>query len=84
MAKQDDFVRYTIRVPAPLYERLKDAAGVKSVNAEIVARLENSFRESEAIPDDPAEVYNWLLELRGNITEALDRISDMGHDKKGK
>lgn len=43
MAKQDNFVRYTIRVPADLYMRLQDAAGLKSVNAEIVERLAASF-----------------------------------------
>lgn len=43
MAKQDDFTRYTIRVPTELYDRLKHAAGVKSVNAEIIERLELTF-----------------------------------------
>jgi hypothetical protein len=40
MAKQDDYVRYTIRVPATLYARVQEAAGEKSVNAEIIERLE--------------------------------------------
>jgi hypothetical protein len=51
MAKQDEYVRYTIRVPEALYRRLQDAAGHKSVNAEIVARLERMF----AIEDQNAE-----------------------------
>ena len=38
MAKQDDYVRYTIRVPSDLYARLQEAAGEKSVNAEIITR----------------------------------------------
>lgn len=47
MAKQDDYVRYTIRVPAALYARLQSAAGESSVNAEIVSQLEEvgSLRE---------------------------------------
>lgn len=47
MAKQDDYVRYTIRVPADLYERVRAAAGDKSVNAEIIARLEASFAKPQ-------------------------------------
>jgi hypothetical protein len=43
MAKQDDYIRYTIRVPAPLYESIRVAAGDKSINAEIVERLYSSF-----------------------------------------
>lgn len=43
MAKQDDYARYTIRVPADLYSRIGTAAGPKSINAEIIARLEASF-----------------------------------------
>lgn len=46
MAKQDDYVRYTIRVPARLYAQIEDAAGEKSVNAEINARLQGSFEEN--------------------------------------
>lgn len=40
MAKQADYVRYTIRVPADLYASVQEAAGEKSVNAEILTRLE--------------------------------------------
>lgn len=43
MAKQDDYTRYTIRIPTDLYERVKAAAGEKSVNAEIVATLEEKY-----------------------------------------
>lgn len=47
MAKQGDYVRYTIRVPADLYERVQKAAGEKSVNAEIVAALEEKYPAPE-------------------------------------
>jgi hypothetical protein len=43
MAKQDDYTRYTIRVPSDLYGRLQRAAGDASVNAEIIRRLDESF-----------------------------------------
>lgn len=44
MAKQDNYVRYTIRVPQETYSQLeKAAAGAnRSANAEIVSRLERS------------------------------------------
>lgn len=49
MAKQDEYVRYTIRVPTSLYDLLKDAAGEKSVNAEIVDRLEGTFGSDDKV-----------------------------------
>lgn len=62
MAKQDDYTRYTIRIPTPLYERVKTAAGEKSVNAEIVATLE------EAYPAE-TELAQQLIELMSKLTE---------------
>lgn len=50
MAPTDSHVRYTIRVPAELYEKLQESAGAKSVNAEIVERLERSFDLDDTIP----------------------------------
>ncbi|WP_404404921.1 hypothetical protein [Pelagibacterium halotolerans] len=78
MAKQDDYVRYTIRVPAGLYARLQDAAGEKSVNAEIVERLDRSFRTLpvelglefvQAIENAPPSK---LKELQEGIADLLD------------
>lgn len=47
MAKQDGYVRYTIRVPAELYDQVQSAAeqANRSINAEIVERLSVSFTE---------------------------------------
>lgn len=47
MAKQDEWVRLTVRLPPDLYERLtsKTAQGGASMNAEIVARLQTSLDE---------------------------------------
>ncbi|MGJ0506545.1 MAG: hypothetical protein ACR652_05285 [Methylocystis sp.] len=47
MAKQDDYVRITIRIPKDLHEALVYFAGPRSLNAEIVARLGRSVREQE-------------------------------------
>lgn len=43
MTRDDGYTRYTVRIPTPLYERVKAAAGEKSVNAEIVEVLEREF-----------------------------------------
>lgn len=47
MAKQDDYARYTIRVPAHLYASIEKAAQEteRSVNAEIIQRLELAMSE---------------------------------------
>lgn len=68
MARDDGYTRYTVRIPNELYERVKDAAGEKSVNAEIVSTLEQAyppksidieiladFLEAVCAPDAPAE-----------------------------
>lgn len=43
MAKQDDYTRYTIRIPSELYDRIKEGAGDKSVNAELIETLERAY-----------------------------------------
>lgn len=73
MARQDDFVRYTIRVPAPLYEQLQASAGAKSVNAEIVRRLERSFE----LDDDTItmqERIDAMDVLLGDHVRQIDRL----------
>lgn len=55
MAKQDDYSRYTIRVPAELYERLQVAAGDRSLNAEIIERLQKSFDNRSSMIDMVAQ-----------------------------
>lgn len=43
MAKQDDWIRITLRLPSDLHSKLSDAAENSSMNAEIVERLTDSF-----------------------------------------
>lgn len=47
MAKQDDFVRITLRLPPDLHEKLRDATGAGSLNATIVDRLDQSFHRED-------------------------------------
>lgn len=54
----EDIYRSQFRLPYPLYEQLKASADEnrRSVNAELVARLEESFRPPVLDPDDHIEV----------------------------
>lgn len=79
MATQDDYQRITVRIPPELHAQLTDAARdtSKSVNAEIVGRLEASFQpmaiarreETEELIDKAidkaAEVMMRVMEKRG-------------------
>lgn len=69
----DDLYRSQFRLPYPLYEQLKAAAdgNRRSVNAELVARLEESFaiQDRNSAPRSFTGVSRQLL-LAG--TEALD------------
>lgn len=73
MAKQDNYVRYTIRVPEELYSRIKESAGDKSINAEIIERIELSFSADKATDD----VNNQLLELRKVVNYMFNFIENM-------
>lgn len=74
MAKQDAFVRYTIRVPADLYADLQKAAGMKSLNAEIVARLKDSITAEKALASgEPtmADIADELMRQVKSLTRDL-------------
>jgi len=69
MAKQDDYIRYTIRVPAALYERLQQSAGDASVNAEIVRRLGRSFEEDSLFSEEREALQNVVDVLNQSVVE---------------
>lgn len=50
MAKQDDFARITLRLPKELHERLLASSGARSLNAEIVDRLTDSYAAEAVTP----------------------------------
>lgn len=75
MAKQDDYIRYTIRVPSALYDAVQKAAGDKSINAEIIEKLEASLSENEAYQRLLAEKKHYKIlyeEASKTIRELLD------------
>lgn len=43
MSRDDGYTRYTMRIPTDLYDRIKEAAGEKSVNAEVLGILAREY-----------------------------------------
>jgi len=46
MAKQDNWPKFTLRLPPDLHRHLSEVAGAKSLNAEIVDRLQSTIGPS--------------------------------------
>jgi len=83
MTERDEYTRYTIRIPTDLYDRLQDASGHKSLNAEITLRLEASFADSkntelEAIAEAIAKHKLKLRDHDRLIKLLYDKLSSLG------
>lgn len=77
MAKQDDYVRYTVRLPADLYQRIQNAAGDKSVNAEIIHRLELSLTdEYNGLFRSPEEKEANMKRMMARLDSLLEQLAD--------
>lgn len=65
MATQDDYIRTALRVPPDLHSRIHDAAksNNRTFNAEIVARLEQSFSSPVHPEDLPSFIRDELAKL---------------------
>lgn len=69
MTRDDGYTRYTVRIPTPLYERVKAAAGEKSVNAEIVSALEKAYPAPAWTDDAARTVLSDFILLLGGLLE---------------
>ncbi|WP_319499344.1 toxin-antitoxin system HicB family antitoxin [uncultured Cohaesibacter sp.] len=65
MAKQDTWARITLRIPPELHKKLTKAAAEKSLNAEIISRLEESFNSKD---------YSKIIELIDAIQIVADQL----------
>lgn len=88
MAEQDDYARYTIRIPRDQYERLAEAAATnrRSVNAELIhalyeayppePTLEELIEYARDISEDylDAPDYSRLRTLRSTLKEIKERL----------
>lgn len=52
LTSQDDFIKTALRLPKDVHARIQEAASAagRSMNAEIIARLEASFRAAPTVP----------------------------------
>ena len=68
--EEDRYTRITLRIPRDLHEKLQLAADCtsKSMNAEIVARLEKSFKEE---PIDPSSLSGIQQQILGLVDENI-------------
>lgn len=74
MANQDDYIRITLRIPKALHEHLSASAEEtsKSMNAEIIARLEESYFDHKS----PVQNYTEqkIMEM---FEKAAQSVTDM-------
>ena len=80
MAGHDGYTRYTTRIPDALYERIKAAAGEKSVNADIVATLEEKYPPSDSLDRATAAVVDLLtsrVPRAALVSDFEDRIREI-------
>lgn len=78
MAKQEDYVRYTIRVPKELYAAIERSAAEanRSINAEVIENL--TFAQYDDI-GDRAEL---LLRIRDKEIELKTQVRDLSEMEK--
>lgn len=83
MANQDDYARITLRLPRPIHEALASASesAFRSMNAEIVARLESSLEIDKALGEIApgaaiSEAAPILLDLSSERDAAIDSLND--------
>ena len=84
MATQDDYLKTALRLPRDLHARLLKAArdSSKSLNAEIVTRLEASFGRAE-MEEIAADLAARLDELHDDV-KAIRQTVGTGGKKQGK
>lgn len=91
MAKQDDFVRITLRLPPWIHSQLTEMAGPGgSLNAEIIRRLQRSVEDSLLGPPKPSHFLRVVLDGRDqslsirqvqeHVAAAVDALKDPIHE----
>lgn len=73
MSEDDGFVRITLRLPRNLHQKLTEAAaGKKSMNAEIIERLELTFGPA---PEISQELVDFITERLDAMDKRLERLA---------
>lgn len=70
LTSQDDYIRTALRLPRDLHKEVQDSAekNNRSMNAEIVARLEKSFIEE---PIEPTSLAGIQQQIHGLVDENI-------------
>lgn len=81
MADVTDEIRLTLRMPASLRDRIASEIGKtgRSLNAEIVQRLEESFREEEGLWDEVnriSEIVDPMQDKFKDLSKKVDALWD--------
>lgn len=78
MTSDNEEIRITLRLPAPLRDRLAEGAteNARSMNGEIVARLENSFG-SNVDPKALADAFAIAEDMRARIEQQWDYVHEL-------
>jgi len=76
---EDRYTRMTLRIPKDLHKKLVENAELrsKSTNAEIVARLEESFNPATAIPEDFERLYKLQKEIIDEKDKTTNKLEKM-------
>lgn len=78
MDDDDKYIRITLRIPRTLHGKLTAEADAtsKSLNAEIVARLTESFASVKKLRDLNAEVLGWRASVQEYAKKERERLAD--------
>lgn len=77
MEKDDRYTRITLRIPKELHERLSTCADEtsKSMNAEIIGRLEHSFEYERRAIEKLDEVRSFVESLKAEIAQKVEYLA---------
>lgn len=82
----DRYTRITLRIPKDLHAKLQESADAtsKSMNAEIIARLERSFRlvAEDEFSHFEQTVLRAVKTLQDHQQSRIDRLEALLHDLK--
>lgn len=87
MATQDDYIRTALRVPPDLHRAIHDSAAAhqRTFNAEILARLRDSFQHPQvSIPSSVQEaIAEHRVQWGSSTEEALEQLVRAGQSPRG-
>lgn len=87
MSDQHTTVQYQLRLPEELRDKIKESANThnRSMNADIVARLQQSFSDSSNLTDIERSNYEKLKHdiyiMTNDLTALIRQVTDQNKEK---